>query len=62
MEMKYQAFFFDLRGKMLSGQVTYDEARKLAFPVINEMNEAAAMIAKKFHKKPIKFNFAHLTR
>jgi hypothetical protein len=62
MEMKYQEFFFDLRGKLLSGILSYDEARKAADPIINEMNEKAAQVAKKFNKRPIKFNFAHLTR
>jgi len=62
METKYQQFFFDLRGKMLSGILSYDEARKAADPIINEMNEKAAQVAKKYKKHAIKFNFANLTR
>jgi hypothetical protein len=47
----YKQFFFDLRGKLLTGQITYDEAIELAKPVLDEMNAKGEMIAKKHGKK-----------
>lgn len=51
-----------IRIKMLKGQISYDEAKKEARPVIDEINRLAAEIAKKYNKKPQKFNFTELMR
>ena len=62
METKYQAFFFDLRGKLLCGIITREEAEKLSEPIIVEMNEKAKAIAKKYKKSPMKFTYSRIMR
>ena len=46
METSYKQFFFNLKGKLLTGQVTYDQAIEIAQPVLDEMNKKDEMIAK----------------
>jgi len=48
--------------KMLSGVLTYEEAKKEAEPIINEMNQIAKKIAKKFGRKHFEFTFSGLMR
>jgi hypothetical protein len=62
MEAKYQQFFFDLRGKLLSGLLSYDEAKNLARPILDEMNIKGAMIAKKHGKHFTKFSYEKIIR
>jgi hypothetical protein len=62
METIYQKFFFDLRGKLLSGLVSYDEAKSLAKPILDEMNIKGAMIAKKHGKHFTKFSYEKIMR
>ena len=62
METSYKQFFFDLRGKLLTGQVTYDEAIKIAQPVLDEMNKKGEMIAKKHGKKYRKITYISVFR
>ena len=51
METTYRQFFFDLRGKLLTSQITYDQALELAKPILVEMNKKGEIIAKKHGKK-----------
>ena len=62
MKATYQQFFFDLRGKLITGQVTYDEAKELAKPILEEMNIQGAMIAKKHGKHFTKFSYEKIMR
>jgi hypothetical protein len=62
MKAIYQQFFFDLRGKLITGQVTYDEAKELAKPVLDEMNVQGTMIAKKHGKHFTKFSYEKIMR
>lgn len=60
--MNYRQQIEDIKGKLLVGVYNYDQAKELAMPIINEMNEKAVIIAKKFNKKHKKFSFAALIR
>jgi hypothetical protein len=62
METTYRQFFFDLRGKLLTGMVTYDQAIEIAQPVLNEMNAKGEMIAKKHGKKYRKISYVSVLR
>jgi hypothetical protein len=57
METTYKQFFFDLKGRLLTGQVTYDQAIEIAQPILDEMNKKGEMIAKKYGKKYRKITY-----
>lgn len=52
----------DIKTKLNCGYIDYDQARKEAEPVIEEMNKLGMEVAKKFGKKFSKFTFATLMR
>lgn len=52
----------DIKMRLKTNQITYDEAKIEAEPVIDEINKIGAEVAKKFGKKPIKLNFIGLMR
>jgi hypothetical protein len=58
----YQQFFFDLRGKLVTGQISYDEAKNIAKPILDEMNIKAKAIARKHGKTFSGFIFEKLIR
>jgi hypothetical protein len=62
METTYRQFFFNLRGKLLTGQVTYDQAIELAQPVLDEMNKKGETIAKKYGRKYRKISYVSVLR
>lgn len=62
METKYRQFFFDLRGKLLSGLITYEKAKEEAKPILEEMNKKVAEIAKKHNRKPRFFDLTGFLR
>ena len=47
---------------MLRGELTYDEAKKEAQPIIDEMNKIGREIAAKYGKRHSNFTFAYLMR
>jgi hypothetical protein len=49
--VEYRQFFFDLRGKLLTSQITYEQALEMAKPVLVEYNKKGEAIAKKYGKK-----------
>lgn len=51
-----------IRRDMINGVLTYDEAKEKAQPIIDEMNEIARGIAKKYGKKHQDFTFSKLMR
>ena len=51
-----------IRRDMMNGVLTYDEAKEKAQPIIDEMNEIARGIAKKYGKKHQDFTFSKLMR
>jgi hypothetical protein len=59
---QYRQFFYDLRGKLLTGQVTQEYAEQEAAPVIEKMNIEAKAIAKRNGKRFKGFSFASLIR
>lgn len=59
---EYQTKINQIRGKMLRGELTYDEAKKEAQPIIDEMNKIGREIAAKYGKRHSNFTFAYLMR
>ena len=59
---EYRNQIQNIRSKMLSGVLTYDEAKAEAQPIIDEMNELGRKIAAKYGKKHTNFTFASLMR
>lgn len=62
METTYRQFFFNLRGKLLIGQITYDQAIEMAKPVLDEMNTKGEAIAKKYGRKYRKISYVSVLR
>ena len=58
----YQNAICVIRDKFLNGYLTYDEAKKEAQPIIDEMNEKARAIAKKWGIRHTNFTFGALIR
>lgn len=52
----------DIRRRMLSGAITYDQAKAEAQPLIEAINAHSAAIAKKYNKRPTKLSFAAIMR
>jgi polyhydroxyalkanoate synthesis regulator phasin len=57
-----QAKIQDIRKRMLSGEITYDEAKAEADPIIDEIYERAKVIAKKYNQRATRLSFAALMR
>ena len=53
---------FDIRGRLIVGIITYDEAKKEAEPIINELNKKGQEIAKKHKKQFHGLNFSGIMR
>lgn len=51
-----------IRQRMLSGEISYSEARTEAQPVINEINATSKRLAKKYGVPSGKVSFAALMR
>ena len=62
METTYRQFFFDLKGKLLTGQITYEQSITLAQPVLNEMNIKGEAIARKHNRKYRKLTYISVLR
>lgn len=53
----------DIKHKYLSGEITRDEAKRLAQPILDRINARAIEVAKKHGKRNYpKFNFAEAMR
>lgn len=52
----------DIRRRMLSGAITYEEAKAEATPIIDAINARAKVIAKKYGVSTGKLNFSQLMR
>lgn len=52
----------EIRFRLLMGEISYEEAKELAFPIINKMNQKAKIIAKQYGKKHKDFTFGYLMR
>lgn len=59
-EAKYQIEIIKLR--LLSNDISHGEAKELAKPFIDEINEKSKEIAKKYNKKPKLISFAGFMR
>ena len=60
--MNNREMIFDIRGKLLTGLISYDEAKRLATPIIEAMNKEAKDIAKKHGRNFRGFSFSSLMR
>lgn len=52
----------DIRRRMLSGKISYEQAKAEAEPIIEAINEQAKVIAKKYNQRPAKVSFAAIMR
>jgi len=52
----------DIRRRMLSHDITYEQAKAEAQPVIDDINTAAKRLAKKYNLPARKVNFAAMMR
>lgn len=59
---EYKDLLDVIRRDMINGVLTYEEAKEKAQPIIDEMNELARGIAKKYGKKHQDFTFSKLMR
>lgn len=53
---------YGIRKQMLSGQITYDEAKEQAAPIIEAINTKAKEIAKRHGKRPQLVSFGAIMR
>lgn len=60
--MNYRAEIENIKYLLMTGQITYYEAKDKAQPVIDEMNIKGKEIAKKYNQKFKPFTFAYLMR
>ena len=60
--MNHRALLNDIKIKLQLGIIKYDEAKKEAEPIIEEMNKKGKEIAKKFKQRFKPFTFASLMR
>ncbi|MCQ2589271.1 MAG: hypothetical protein MJ179_02500 [Treponema sp.] len=52
----------NIKGWLHQGAISYEQAEKMAKPIIKALNEKSIEIAKKCGVRPKKFNFASLMR
>ena len=52
----------EIRTKLNLGLLSYDEAKQAAKPIIDEMNEKAREVAKKYNQRHRNFTFISLMR
>ena len=52
----------EIKSLLMQGQITYDQAREMLKPHVEEAEERAKAIAKQFKKKPPKFSISSLLR
>jgi hypothetical protein len=60
--VEYKERIFDIRGRLLSGVITYDKALAESALIIESMNIQAKAIAKKHGKRFKGFTFSGLMR
>lgn len=51
-----------IKSDLKTGNISYETAKILSRPVIDEINKDIAIIAKKHNKRPYKLNFSGLMR
>lgn len=51
-----------IQNLLRSGDISYDEAKALAQPVIKTINAKSAEVAKKYNKTPSKLSFSVIMR
>ncbi len=52
----------EIKALLKAGQISFDEAKALASPLIKEMEASAEKVAKKFRRPAPKFSFTALMR
>lgn len=58
----YRSQIEQLKFLLVTGRITYDEAKEMAEPIIEKMNERGKEIAKKHNQKFRPFTFTGLMR
>ena len=57
-----RAILFGIRDRLMLGQITYDEAKAEAEPIIADINKTAVELAKKYGMKPQLVSFQSIMR
>lgn len=60
MEAKHQLDI--IKAEMLHGIITYEQAKAKAQPFLQQINDKAKTIAKKYGKRPVQVTFAGVMR
>jgi hypothetical protein len=60
--MNYRQDIENIRGWLLQGLISYEDAFIMAKPIIDKMNKFSKEIAKKHNVRPRKITFASLMR
>lgn len=60
--VKNQAMIQDIRRRMLSHEISYDQAKAEAQPILDGINIAASQLAKKYKLPARKIGFEELMR
>jgi len=60
--MEYRDQLKEIRRDFLFGAITDQQARELAQPIIDKMNERAKEVAKEFGKRHKPFTYSYLMR
>lgn len=51
-----------IKAMLMNKEITYDQAKKMAMPIIDMMNKKSEEVAKKHKMRPKYFNFSGLMR
>jgi hypothetical protein len=60
--MEYRTKILHIRAEFLKGKITFDEAKAQVLPLLVEMNEKGAKIARKFGRTYKKLTFGYIFR
>lgn len=60
--MEYREKIRQIKSRMLQGQITYEQAKAEAAPIIKEMNDKAKAIASKYGKRHTPLTFTYVMR
>ena len=60
--IKNREILYGIRDRLFAGDISYEEAKKLAAPIIADINTTAIKLAKKYNTKPQLVSFHAIMR